>query len=71
MNHLAASLVVARNRMQNAVQGRLDEIRSTDRRDTGAGVVEYVVIVAGMCLAAVALVALVTTVVNKYSADIK
>ena len=71
MNRLAASLTVARTRMQDAVQGRLVEVRSAGRRDTGATLIEYVVIAAGTCLAAIALVALITTVVGKYSADIK
>ena len=70
MNRLAASLTIAHNRMQDALQGRLEEVRSRGRRDTGATLIEYVVITAGTCIAAIALVALITTVVNRYSNNI-
>ena len=71
MNRLAASMTIAHNRMQDALQGRLVEVRARGRRDTGASLIEYVVIAAGTCIAAIALVALITTVVGRYSADIR
>lgn len=68
MTRLAATLTTAQAQLKDAVTGRLNRAA---RRDTGATLIEYVVIVGGVCLLALALVALIGRVVATHSADIK
>lgn len=71
MTKLAASLTTIQTRLTHQLPHQLRQRLARAGRSDRGSILEYVIVAAGVCVLAIALIAVLTAVVAKYTANIK